>query len=243
MNFVSLPNLNDISSTGRLGNQMFQLATAISYALTNNINVHFPQWKYDEFLRNKLGGSQPLPADLYIEQGFHYSSIPYDNKSIQLSGYFQSWKYFNKHSEIIKRIFYPNINIDKIDKVSIHVRRGDYVNLTDHHPLLPLEYYKEAIELLNDRFLIFSDDIEWCKKNFKVDADISFFEGDYNEFYTLHHMASCKAHIIANSSYSWWAAYLSGNDTIAPLVKYPWFGRAYSHYDMNDLLLPEWIIL
>src|SRR5438045_7960157 len=101
--------------------------------------------------------------------------------------------------------------------VSIHVRRGDYIGNTDyggkafHIDLTETGYYEKAIAAFpDDSFLVFSDETEWCKQKWGEDARFHIVEGQ-SEIEDLNMMASCKANIIANSSYSWWAAWLNPN--------------------------------
>ena len=126
-----------------------------------------------------------------------------------------------------------NLLLEKINNtnsVSIHVRRGDYLkdNNINIHGLCSLEYYLRAIEILNMSsykfsFFIFSDDLEWCKAKFSFSNDLHFCEGNFLEDFFL--MSKCKNNIIANSSFSWWAAFL--NENINKTVIYPsnWFAN------------------
>ncbi len=141
---------------------------------------------------------------------------------------------------------------------SIHVRRGDYVSIGQTHPLNPhplqsLEYYKEAIKIINaDKYLVFSDDINWCKENFIgdnyifVDNKISSLE---NDIFEMQLMSTCKNNIIANSSYSWWAAYFNENKDKKVIAPKLWFGKDYintitSHDDVIQSIIPkDWIII
>ena len=140
---------------------------------------------------------------------------------VLIEGYFQSYLYFEEfRDEILKSVFQDfkiNSNykgfigtISKTNSISIHVRRVQYDNL------LSIDYYLKAIDLMktkfvNPHFFIFSDDIEWCKEYFNVD-NFTFVKVEKpNEIQELYLMSLCKAHIIANSSFSWWGAYLSNN--------------------------------
>jgi len=121
--------------------------------------------------------------------------------------YLQDYEYFDQHKDKIKRLFGTGIG-EPVDMVAIHVRRGDYVNNPFYVDLMQTDYYEKAMDLFPDAdFLVFSDDIEWCKKQ-SIFKDCEFSE--YNsELEDLNLMASCKGHIIANSSFSWWGAYLA----------------------------------
>jgi len=122
--------------------------------------------------------------------------------------YVQSEEYFKKYVHEIKILF--GSNIGKINMVAIHVRRGDYVNNSFYVDLMQTGYYSQAMELFaGSSFLVFSDNIEWCKKQ-PIFANCEFSEG-LNDVEDLNLMASCVGHIIANSSFSWWGAYIAPN--------------------------------
>lgn len=120
--------------------------------------------------------------------------------------YFQDPKWFEHHETDIRSLFGDGIGY--IDKVAIHVRRGDYINNPFYVDLIKDGYYERAIKLFpNERFLVFSDDIGWCVDNFMDGKNMDFSMGKSEEE-DLKLMASCKSHIIANSSFSYWAAWL-----------------------------------
>lgn len=120
--------------------------------------------------------------------------------------YVQSEDYFKKYAHEIRVMF--GRDIGKLDMVAIHVRRGDYVNNSFYVDLTHTGYYPRAMEMFpGETFLVFSDDIEWCKQQ-PMFRDCEFSEGN-DEVTDMNLMASCTGHIIANSSFSWWGAYLS----------------------------------
>ena len=132
--------------------------------------------------------------------------------------YVQDPKYFEKYKNQIVRLYGGGIGY--IDRVAIHVRRGDYVGNPFYVDLTKTDYYQRAIaEFPNAKFLVFSDDIDFCKKYF-IGEQYEFDESD--EITALNRMASCTGHIIANSSFSWWGAYLSPHTKkiIAPKLWY-----------------------
>lgn len=128
--------------------------------------------------------------------------------------YVQDPKYFDKYQKEIKQLFGSDIR--PIDMVAIHVRRGDYVGNPFYIDLTSNGYYDRAMaEFPREKFLVFSDDIEWCK-GFFIGNDFEFSEGN-SEIDDFNLMAGCKGIIMANSSFSWWAAYLGGDKkVIAP---------------------------
>lgn len=148
---------------------------------------------------------------------------------VLIEGYFQSYLYFEEfRDEILKSVFIDfkisldyKIFVDSItqtNSVAIHLRRVQYDDL------LSIDYYLKAIDFIKNNikkphFFIFSDDIKWCKENFNLDNFTFINVEKPNEIQELYLMSLCKSHIIANSSFSWWGAYLSkekNNIVIAP---------------------------
>ena len=127
----------------------------------------------------------------------------------------QDEAYFSEYKDDISQLF--GNGIGNIPAVALHVRRGDYVNNPFYIDLMEDGYYERALqEFPNESFLVFSDDIAWCKKQ-ELFKDFLFSE-ETTDVEALNAMASCEGHIIANSSFSWWAAYLSphGGKVVAP---------------------------
>ncbi len=172
--------------------------------------------------------------------------------SFVINGFHQSEKYFIKYEKEIREFFkipnevkqfidhkYKNLfNGDKL--TSIHVRRGDYLKLSHVHKVLPIEYYNEAINKLDsitDKFIVFSNDIEWCQTVFIGDKYI--FIDNEKDYIELYLMSLCNNHVIANSSFSWWGAWLNPDKNKTVIAPKDWF----SHNDLNtdDLIPDSWI--
>lgn len=164
-------------------------------------------------------------------------------------GYFQSYKYLDLLSvQSIKSYFYLNeseqeyINNFFDDKtyVSLHVRRTDYLQTPDFHTNQTMDYYNQAINhfcsIDNICFLIFSDDINYCKKTF-VSIPCKFTSN--KNYIDLMLMSKCHHNIIANSSFSWWGAYLNENPNKIVIAPKKWVGG--EKLNTNDLCPPEWI--
>lgn len=166
-------------------------------------------------VRNAIGGlGNLLFKEAYIYAQMREGRIP--------DLYVQDEEYFKKYKEEIKQRFGQDIGCENV--VAIHVRRGDYVNNPFYVDLFEDGYYKRAMDFLafpKEMYLVFSDDIEWCK-NQELFNGCRFSEGK-TEIEDLNLMASCTRHIIANSSFSWWAAYLSPHKgiVIAPALWHP----------------------
>jgi hypothetical protein len=136
--------------------------------------------------------------------------------------------------------------------VSIHIRRGDYLKtkVLEYHGILPISYYKKAIKQLKNKYpdihlFIFSDDIEWCKSEFSfLDGISTIIDNNIkgNTWEDMCLMTHCRHHIIANSSYSWWGAWLSTKSGIKMAPKY-WFNPTIANYDINDFVPDSWQII
>lgn len=132
----------------------------------------------------------------------------------------QSEEYFAKYKEEIKELFGSDIGL--LPYVAVHVRRGDYVNNPFYVDLFEDRYYERAMAQFPDaQFMVFSDDIEWCKKQDVFKGCL--FSNQVGDVEALNEMASCVGHVIANSSFSWWGAYLSphGGKVVAPKSWHP----------------------
>jgi len=253
---------------GGLGNMLFQISAAYSYAIDNNTHAVFdfnkgnftrnPASQYvDNIFRNVEQRDLNFnDFRIYYEPNFHYDSLPITNENLCLDGYFQSDKYFKHNIKKIRDLFRPtqeisNYIFDKyanyfdydFELVSVHVRRDDYLNFPEHHVVCGMDYYNEAISQFDDttKFLIFSDDINWCKENFQGDRfRVVENEKDYIDFYMMYF---CDSHIICASTFSWWSAYLNTNEKKKVIMPKKWFGPAYDSYNTNDLEPEGWIKL
>jgi len=249
---------------GRLGNNMFQIAACIGYAKKHNvgwgIKKGYKERGFNAFQVDKYFPNLPA-CDSYFKaytefqeewagMEFNYHEIPFHPNGCELVGFWQSEKYFeNAKDEVRKYLQLPFVEGYR-DYVSIHVRRGDYVQHSGSFPPVTIEYFVQAIKNFHrPKLLVFSDDIEWCKKELPYPlqqaSQMNFSEGR-NEFEDMSLMASCGHNIIANSSFSWWAAWLNTNPdkiVISPSCKRGnWFGmEAGVKHDCIDLIPKEWI--
>jgi len=229
------------------GNSLFQIAATIGYARKYSVNYVFPKYKDQNSINISQDKFITLPDvnTRYDESEFKHTEIPFQENSElhNLHGYFQSWKYFDHCKEEIKQAFTPKpINNPELFRgvCSIHVRRGDYLKYPGHHPTQGLEYYKRAMKLIPcDKFLVISDDPEYCKRIFKGDQFIVSESAPQDvDFKT---MISCSHHIIANSSFSWWAAYLGDSSEKVIVAPKNWFGpKLSSTHKIDDLIPSHW---
>ncbi len=179
-------------------------------------------------------------------------------KNSYLVGYWQSWRYFEDVESLIRkkfRIRTENLSPDNISRgeemsqtcsVSIHVRRTDY--LKPQHSLigaLPVDYYNKAISymaerLFRPRFYIFSDDPDWAEENIITPNTVRVVRGN-SGIEDLHLMSQCRHNIIANSSFSWWAAWLNTYPEKMVTVPRIWFPGSNISITDIDLIPPGWI--
>ena len=301
-----------LGKLGRIGNQMFQVASTIGMA-TYNDGEYFvgKNWEMNSLLKN------PIPTyDNIIKDIDPQYTLEEDGKDVTLSklekdsnynlyGYFQSEKYFKHCEDVIRNHFEPKEEIlDYINSkyehilhgktTSIHVRRGDYLQLEkvhpqNPHPVILIDWYEKAAKLTNPsswlkevttpppaKLLIFSDDPEWCRKELeprllkKINCTIHIVEERFhNKEETESHgsraeedsrgflkedlielilMSKCNNNIIANSSFSWWAAWLNQNPDKIIVAPKLWFSEMYSDHELTpehlDNLIPEgWNVL
>jgi hypothetical protein len=232
---------SQLGQWGRLGNQLFEVATTVGLALKNNDSYGFPHWDYSNYCNLKDCYYNSLSFNqTYQEPFFHYKEIPYSS-NLDLRGYFQSYKYFKEYEYFILSSLTPSMSLEpESDLCAIHVRRGDYLNLPHHYHQLDMNYYCQAMDIIkSDRYIIFSDDIEWCKRNFIGNKFL--FSEKSSPYEDLAIMSKkCDNVIIANSSFSWWGAYLNTNFSKKVVAPQKWFGPKLPH-DTRDLLPENWI--
>ncbi len=228
---------------GRLGNNLFQMAATIAHALHNGTDFRIPMHLIYEYLpMGYFRGIPPLRKTdsiryHYREVGHDYHGIPFVD-DMELDGYFQSEKYFLKYRPDIIRLF--NFQYQPTPEVSIHVRRGDYLAFPESFPPVTLEYLHQAIERFPGRdFLFFSDDIPWCRKHFR--GDRFGFAINPSDIQDLEQMSCCTDHIISNSSFSWWGAWLDRDPQKRVIAPGIWFGPKAAHLSTKDIIPPSWI--
>jgi len=185
--------------------------------------------------------------ELY-ERDFNPNFVKLDSdNNYKLFGYWQNYTFFNhKRSSIMNELMIPSkLKNELINKypeldtncVSLHIRRTDYLTSNGFHPVQDLLYYKKALDIIGDydNVLIFSDDIEWCKKNMNF-KNQKFVENNLPSI-DVWLMSLCKHNIIANSSFSWWGAWLNNNINKKVIKPSKWF----SYGDSPQMCPPEWI--
>jgi glycosyltransferase involved in cell wall biosynthesis len=241
--------------SGGLGNMMFQAAGVASLAHKNglvflaDLNTHnLPnQGKNVRTYVDNVFRNIPFDSNVPVVSGqaidtFNTATYVVEENS-KILGSFVGEKWFDKN--LIRKLFciphtledyivekYPDIR----KRTSIHVRHGDYHKFPEHHPILSMEYYNSAIKKIGGKFIVFSDDVEWCKQNIKCQDIIYSNEADYVELYM---MSLCENNIIANSTFSWWGAWLNENPNKRVIAPKTWFGPKYN-FDQSDIVPKEW---
>lgn len=258
---------NFLGKLGQLGNQMFQYASTLGIA--RKLDVPFVIPNHTEVVDDGLGNRLRIElfevfnivpdnigfinADNIQEQTFEF-----DNKFFLLDktlnhnlvGFFQTEKYF-KHSEQEVRNHFNFLDYIKEDcesmietvknSIALHIRRGDYLINSDNHYNLTIDYYKSALDQFDkeQQVIIFSDDPKWCKEQELFSDDRFLVSETGNSRYDLYLMSKCSDFIIANSTFSWWGAWLANRGkVIAPKI---WFGPALNHKNIQDLYLDKWV--
>ena len=262
---------NALGRMGRLCNQMFQYAALRGLSSKSGAEICIPYYQdavddgignmlrtelFDSFnIKVKTGLLNNGHAPVVQERFFHFDQELFDNcpDHVSLQGYFQTEKYF-KHIEYQIRAEFTFLDeilepckelIGTISNpIALHIRRGDYVINSENHFNLPLEYYDAALKQFDDNrnVIVFSDDSKWCHEQ-SLFADDRFIisENDDNRV-DLCLMSLCNDFIIANSTYSWWGAWLSSHPNKKVIAPVQWFGKTgyTKDHDTKDLIPETW---
>jgi hypothetical protein len=263
--FVTFWNLG---AAGRLGNQLFQIAAVVGTARRNGCDYIFPPWEYAQFFARPIPQTERISlVRYYCQPDFAYQDIDIA-ESTSLVGVYQSERYFQHCIAEVRDLFTPHPAFaDELRSrcgsvldgktCSLHVRRTDYLGHPDYAELTASDYYERAIRQFDDdtTFIVFSDDCDWCKRRFPGPRFV-FAEAE-PDIASLFLMSLCQGHIIANSSFSWWGAWLDPNphkkviapdvwfagekiDPAVPFLPVP-YGRGF--LDTKDVVPADWICL
>lgn len=200
----------------------------------------------------------------FVEKQFNFDEAvmnigPYT----YLDGYFQSEKYFIHIKDEIKKVFTFKQGFSELEKnlyqeiksknaICVNFRRADYVDIqasVDMHGVVDMEYYHKAINQLvsnvdEPTFYVFSDDITWCQENFSIDYPCTFVDYRYKgekfaSYFQL--MIACKHFIIPNSTFAWWAAWLSETPDTIIITPRKWFANDAMQAQATDIIPERWI--
>jgi GR25 family glycosyltransferase involved in LPS biosynthesis len=288
-----------LGTKGQLGNQLFQAAAAIGVAYSNKCDAILPEGaretslgKLCEFRGVRIGNVRPH-ATIGERDGARFTPIhvPADGRTYDLDGYFQSHLYTERCAKEVRSALRPrqqliDIAVRKVPAcaskhaIGLHVRRGDYMQkeYVDEFTHCTPKYYQDAVELIRARHgsdaivVVCSDDLPWCKQHLPpvVAEPLIFAEtGSLHEDFCV--LFRCEHAVIANSSFSWWAAYLKPDDEQIDVVigdgsskqpvrsatsrarvrthdivaPYPWYQKTgrRAHLNSDDIYHPSWTII
>ena len=261
-------SFNNLGNLGRLANQMFQYASLKGVARNRGYDFSIPPQQvfgqHDTLVRsselniynvfdNIKNNNIQVARNPVLQERMHefdeelFRSCP-DN--VDFFGYYQSPKYFEQIKDEIKNDFrfsdevesicnemYESINGKEI--VSLHIRRTDYI-VNNNHPLQPMSYYEKALKLFdkNVQILVFSDDPTWCQEQ-ELFADDSIMISEGNDAdVDMCLMSKCNYHIIANSSFSWWGAWLGNSEKV--VAPSNWFADSCADKSVKDMVFGDW---
>ena len=262
-------SFDDLATMGRLGNQMFQHASLKGIALLHGYRVCIPPIDAAGCRDIKVRESDPKLYNVFELRDIEHritgylthseSTLPFDTilfescpDNTNLRGYFQNPRYFAHIAPYIRAEFsfcdevrakcHTLMPRSGNDVIAIHVRRGDYVN-NPNRPLLPLEYYSQALTYF-DRLLpvlVVSDDPDWCRAQELFWDDRFLITASNSSSIDLCLQSMCTYHIISNSTFSWWGAWLADSQhVIAPKL---WLTGKHKDVDWSPLYLPHWRII
>jgi hypothetical protein len=243
-------------------NRVFNISAEIASQAEKNQVLGIYSNESIRKLVKRLKFRKLIPSFFVLEPSFKYwpkiNNVPYD---CYLEGYWQSDKYFKEIEGVIRSEFnfqiplsdenrYLASIIDNSNSISLHIRRGDYVKnfkTLSTHGLCSIEYYNSAIRYVLSKvqspyFFIFSDDINWAKENIKLDFPCLFINNNFgeNSYVDMQLMSMCKHNIIANSSFSWWGAWLNKNESKVVVAPQKWF---VNNLEIDDLFPKDWVAI
>lgn len=237
---------------GRLGNQMFQVAATMCLAKKRSVDLVLPDADIATIRRVfdipcvELGQSHALTTQgRWQENAFCFQPDMHNlPPCVDVLGYLQSWRYI-LYEDLVRQVFTFKDSVrqessrllPKSELIALHVRRGDYLKFPNVFPLPTVSYYERCVESIQaerpeSQPVLFTDDPEWCRRHFPSTLMFSTTEEQ-----DLCMMSMCRHHVIANSSFSWWGAWLAKSDEQIVYAPQVWFGPE-GPQDSQDLL-PE----
>lgn len=256
---------------GRIGNIMFITAAAASiarqigdlftlvchkdYQVDNGKDI----WEYVQQFRSNILKGIPIleecPSNIPIvhQNGCYYNELDFPEGDFLLEGAFQAYKYID--IDVVQNLFSAEGIISEIIQnnpvafsgplTSIHVRRGDYCLIPHKLPPISKSFIKKAMKMFPEstRFIFISDDLDYCKKNFK--GENIFYMNNTSILQDMFAPTLCENNIISNSTFCWWGAFLNPNKNKKVILPKPWFGPYAKNSESNvtDLIPEDWIEL
>lgn len=258
-----------LGKAGQLGNQMFQFAATKGIAANRGYDMCIPD--HDEVHHDGIGNFLKIELDnpftihcqrgmiggsVVQENGFHFNEDLFETcpDNVSLFGFFQTEKYFKHIEDTIRQDFKFNSKIQGecepiVDEVfdqspiALHIRRGDFLINSGNHHNLSLEWYEKALSKFDpDReVILFTDDPFWASSQELFKPDRFLLSEGNSSYHDLYLMTQCSDFIIANSTFSWWGAWLANCGRVIAPSK--WFGPNNAHLDTKDLYPDHWEIL
>ena len=258
-----------LGKLGQLGNQMFQYAA--TKGIATHLGYDFMIPKHNQEHHDGIGNILKIELDkpftieckrgmingeAVLEQGFHFNETLFNNcpDNRNLYGFFQTEKYFKHIEDDIRKDFTFKKKIQNEckeiveevfdqDPIALHIRRGDFLINSGNHHNLSLEWYEKALKKFDpDReVIIFSDDIFWASSQELFKPDRFIISDGNSSYHDLYLMTQCSDFIIANSTFSWWGAWLANTGRVIAPSK--WFGPNNAHLNTKDLYPSHWKIL
>lgn len=247
---------------GRLGNQMWQIASTVGIARSHDAEPQFHHWEYEPFFT--------IPPEMFVDEpsGADVTEYVPHIKEMADKLCLQDYGLWSAVEDEVRAMFRPSrLALQQLqeyqwfyeldNKCCLHVRRDERVRidvLRHTHPIPPLDYYLDAIDFLGRdafNYVVFSDDIGWCRKAFG--PKFTYVEGyprrqetygdpdepEIRDHLDLFLMTSCVQHVIPNSTYSWWGAFLANKNS--PIYPDPWYGPGLAHVDATLQFPWHWI--
>jgi hypothetical protein len=219
--------------------------------------------RLDRVLRSLRVGRRDGAWPIYREPHFQFDpTMPELQAPVYLDGYWQSERYFSDIAGVLRQEFAAEAPSDRenealaaginaVNAVSLHVRRGDYVddpNTNRFHGICSAGYYQRAVDYVTTRvgaphLFVFSDDPQWTRANLRFAVPVTFVDANppHRGYLDMRLMARCRHHVVANSSFSWWGAWLNPSREKVVVAPRHWFSA--SGNDTSDLLPPNWVRL
>ncbi|MGL2995218.1 alpha-1,2-fucosyltransferase [Flavobacterium sp. TSSA_36] len=222
----------------------------------NKLENKFSRWN---LLKLRLALKSKLKTFVYSDLNCYDENV-FSNNSKYLNGYWQSEKYFIQIEDKIRQAFVfkdiDNTNVDIAKEVanncsiSLHIRRGDYLGINIYSGVCTESYYTKAVDLLLSRMItqenikiyVFTDDVEFSSafvKNIYVPCQLININKNADSYKDMYLMSQCKHNIIANSSFSWWGAWLNRNPDKIVIAPQKWFNSSEENY--KDIVPENWI--
>lgn len=243
--------------TGGLGNQMFQYANGKAVSMRKNSSLFLDiSWYKGRIDRQYMLNFFNIEAKIVSRLNIIWTKL--FHKENYLEGNWQSEKYFKDIKDIIRKEFEIKEilsdnnktildNILSENSVSVHLRGGDYVRgkKSNFHGVCSPGYYQEAFKKIREsvespHFFIFTDDLEWAQKHIELpEPNFIISKKDNKPYEELFLMSKCKHNIIANSTFSWWGAWLNNNPSKIVISPTKWFNDR--NVDSKDIIPESWI--